>query len=120
MAHKHYISHIEIPTKDVRATAEFYKTVFDWNLQTDEEMNYTMFSAEGGTGGGFSEVNDENPVGNVLIYIDTPDLAASVAAVKANGGEVLMERYEVGDFGLMATFKDPTGNLIALYQSLTR
>ena len=120
MAHKHYISHIEIPAKDVKAAAEFYKTVFDWSIETDEAMNYSMFSAEGGTGGGFSEVGDENPVGNVLIYIDTPDLEASVKAVSENGGEILLERYEIGDFGLMATFKDPTGNLIALYQSLTR
>jgi predicted enzyme related to lactoylglutathione lyase len=120
MAHKHHISHIEIPAKDVKASVAFYKTVFDWDIETDEEMDYSMFTAEGGTGGGFSIVSDENPVGNVLIYIDTPDLTASVAAVKANGGEVLMERYEIGDFGLMATFKDPTGNLIALYQSLTR
>ncbi len=120
MAHKHYISHIEIPASDVKAAADFYQSVFDWDIEIDEEMDYSMFSAEGGTGGGFSIVSDENPIGNVLLYIDTPDLAASVEAVKANGGEVLMERYEIGDFGLMATFKDPTGNVIALYQSLTR
>ena len=120
MAHKHFISHIEIPAKDVKTATEFYNTVFDWKMETDEAMNYTMFTAGGGTGGGFSEVNQENPVGNVLIYIDTPDLEASVKAVKEHGGEILMERYEIGDFGLMATFKDPTGNLIALYQSLTR
>ena len=69
MPHKHHISHIEIPALKNSDAAEFYKKVFDWNIEHSEEMNYTMFSAEGGTGGGFSEVSEENPVGNVLLIL---------------------------------------------------
>jgi predicted enzyme related to lactoylglutathione lyase len=116
MSHKHHISHIEIPALKNSDAANFYKKVFDWNIVHDDEMNYTMFTAEGGTGGGFSEVSDENPVGNVLLYIDTPDLKASLEAVKAHGGTVTMESYVIPTVGEMAMFKDPTGNLLCLIQ----
>lgn len=116
MPHKHHISHIEIPADDPKAASEFYRTAFDWNIIEDKEMQYFMFAAEGGTGGGFSGVNEENPVGNVLLYIDTPDLKASLGKVRAGGGKVVLESYVIPTVGEMATFTDPTGNLLALIQ----
>ncbi len=114
MPHKHHISHIEIPASDVSAAADFYKTVFDWNISHWDELNYYMFQAEGGTGGGFTEVNEETPVGNVLLYIDTPDIEASLEQVIAHGGTVVKEGIVVPTVGIMAAFKDPTGNLLML------
>jgi len=116
MTHKHVISHIELPVHDAKAAAKFFESVFEWNIIEDKEMNYVMFNAEGGTGGGFSQVNDENPVGNVLLYINTPNLKDSLEKIKANGGTVVMEGYEIPTIGTMATFKDPTGNLLALLE----
>ena len=116
MAHKHLISHIELPTNNPQDSAKFYQGVFDWNITEDKDMNYVMFAAEGGTGGGFNEVSEENPVGNVLLYINTPDLKESLEKIKANGGEIIMESYEIPTVGTMATFKDPTGNLLALLE----
>jgi predicted enzyme related to lactoylglutathione lyase len=118
MSHKHVISHIEIPVKDAKAAAKFFEAVFEWNIIEDREMDYVMFTAEGGTGGGFNPVSEENPVGNVLLYINTPDLKDSLKKIKANGGTVLMESYEIPTVGTMATFKDPTGNLLALLEPL--
>jgi predicted enzyme related to lactoylglutathione lyase len=116
MPHKHHISHIEIPASDTRVAADFYKAVFDWNITYWDQLDYTMFSAEGGTGGGFTEVNEDTPVGNVLLYIDTPDIKASVEQIKAHGGTVLKESYLVPGVGYMASFKDPTGNVLVVIQ----
>ena len=116
MTHKHAVTHIELPAHDAKAAANFYKTVFEWDIIEDVEMNYVMFTAEGGTGGGFSQVNDENPVGNVLLYLNTPNLKESLEKIKANGGTVVMESYVIPTVGIMATFKDPTGNLLALLE----
>ena len=116
MTHKHSIVHIEIPVQDLKSAAKFYKDVFEWKIIFDEQMNYTMFNAEGGTGGGFNPVSEDNPVGNVLLYINTPDLKASLEKIKAGGGTVVLESYEIPTVGIMATFKDPTGNLLALLQ----
>lgn len=116
MTHKHHIIHIELPVQDTKSAAKFYKDVFEWNITFDEQMNYTMFGAEGGTGGGFNPVSEDNPVGNVLLYINTPDLKASLEKIKASGGTVVLESYEIPSVGTMATFKDPTGNLLALLE----
>ncbi len=116
MTHKHCITHIEISAKDIESAAKFYQDVFEWKVQKYPEMNYTTFSAEGGTGGGFCPVSEGNPAGTVLIYINTPDLKESLAKVRAHGGTVLEEELKIPTVGTMATFRDPSGNLIALLE----
>jgi len=116
MAHKHHITHIEIPVNDAKAAAKFFGSVFEWDITEFEEMNYITFSAEGGSGGGFNPVSEDNPVGNVLLYIHTSNLKDSLAKIKAHGGTVILESYEIPGVGTMATFKDPTGNLLALLE----
>lgn len=116
MTHKHAIVHIELPAINPKADAKFYQDVFEWQTEHFEEMDYITFAADGGSGGGFNAVSEENPVGNLLVYINTPDLKASLEKIKANGGEVVLESYEIPTVGTMATFKDPTGNLLALLE----
>ena len=118
MTHKHAITHIEIPTTGTKESARFFKEVFDWKTTDYPDMNYVVFEAEGGTGGGFSPVTEENPIGNILLYINTPNLEESLEKIRANGGEVLMESFEIDGVGTMATFRDPSGNLLALLQPL--
>ncbi len=120
MTHTYPIIHIEIPTASSKQSAEFYKNVFNWQIQVDEGMDYTMFAAEGGPGGGFTPVQDDNPVNNVMLYIDTPNMKESLEQIKANGGKVLMESMEIPTVGTMAIFSDPTGNHLALIQMLPR
>jgi hypothetical protein len=80
-------------------------------------MDYSTFSSgEERVGGGFNAISDENPAGTVVFYIHTDDLAASVAKVKEMGGEIMVESYEIPTVGTMATFKDPSGNMVSLLQ----
>jgi predicted enzyme related to lactoylglutathione lyase len=113
----HPIVHIEISAKDHKAAGKFYSTVFGWELKEYPEMNYTTFaSGEDAVGGGFNPVSEEHPAGTIMVYIHTDDLDASLEKIKANGGELVTGRYEIPTVGDMATFKDPTGNLVALLQ----
>lgn len=111
----HPIVHIEISAEDAGKSAEFYSEVFDWDITRDDAMDYTMFKA-GEVGGGYSPINDLNPAGTVLVYLHTDDLAASMEAVKAHGGEVVMARHDIPTVGAIGMFKDPSGNLLALLQ----
>ena len=113
----HPIVHVEFSAKDHTAAGKFYSTVFGWELKEYPEMNYTTFQPEkDAVGGGFSPVSEEYPAGTIMVYIETDDLDASLEAIKANGGEVVTGRYPIPGVGDMATFKDPTGNLVALLQ----
>ena len=114
------ITHIEISALDREAASKFYADIFGWQLKHIPEMNYTTFTTGPGheTGGGFNPVSEENPAGTVLVYIETPDVDASLAAIEAHGGKVLVPRTEIPGMGWFGVFNDPTGNTLALFQSL--
>jgi len=118
MTHRHAITHIEFSTRNLEETKKFYSSVFEWDINNYPDMNYASFNAEGGTGGGFNPITDEYPAGTVMIYINTPNLVETLVKVKAAGGTIILDGYDIPTVGKMATFKDPTGNVISLLQPL--
>jgi len=118
MAHKHLITHIEFSTRDMEETKKFYSDVFEWEIKDYPGMNYATFEAEGGTGAGFNPVSEESPAGSVMVYINTPALDETLEKIRAAGGTILMDGYDIPGVGRMATFMDPTGNNVALLQPL--
>jgi uncharacterized protein len=111
------IVHIEIPAAKSADAGKFYGDLFGWDIQHDEAMNYTMFDT-GGVGGGFNDLGENVKVGDVLVYIGSDDIEADLKAITAKGGEVVMPKTEIPTIGWFAWFKDPTGNLLALYTAL--
>ena len=115
---KRNIVHIEIPTKDAKASAEFYQKLFGWHMETVEEMNYTMWDPHEGPGGGFSNIDENVKPGDVHIYVNSEDIEADLKKVAELGGTVVQEKMEIPETGWFGMFKDPTGNTIALYTSM--
>ncbi len=115
---KRNVVHVEIPAANVEAAGKFYADLFGWKLQPMPEMKYTMWEAADGTGGGFPEVSDESPAGQVLVYIASEDIDADLKNVKKLGGKVLREKTEIPGMGWFAIFQDPTGNVLAVYTSM--
>jgi len=111
---KHPIVHIEFSADDREAAAQFYADVLGWKTTQMPEMNYATFAAEGGPGGGFNPVTEQNPAGTVLIYVATDDIEASLAKVEAAGGKTVMPKTEIPEVGWFGLFTDPTGNLVGL------
>jgi predicted enzyme related to lactoylglutathione lyase len=121
----HPIVHIEFPATDPKADGHFYATVFGWKVETDPSYDYTMFSAEGGPGGGFPKAGGAGGpvtynVGQPLVYIGTDDIDASLAKVKSHGGKVVAPKMEIPGVGWFAIFSDPAGNHVALFTNLPR
>ena len=115
---KRNIVHIEIPTSDVSRSGKFYADLFGWKIETVPEMNYTMFEPAEGPGGGFSEVSADNPVGKVVIYVDSADIDADLKLAESLGGKIVLPKSEIPNTGWFGIFEDPTGNQIALYTSM--
>lgn len=115
---KRNVVHIEIPAASVGDAANFYEALFDWKMQHVPEFNYTMWADGGGFGGGFNQASDEYPVGQVLVYIDSDDIDADLKRVTELGGTVIHPKMEIPGTGWFGLFKDPTGNLLALYTSM--
>lgn len=115
----HPVVHIDIPASDTKAAGKFYADAFGWNIQDDSNSNYIMFQAEGGPGGGFANLGDMHGIpvkpGDVLLYIDTDDIDASLAKVTSLGGTVLLGKTEIPHVGWWAVFTDPIGNRMGLF-----
>ncbi len=114
---KRNIVHVEFPAANVDSAGSFYQELFGWKITPMPEMNYTMFEDEGGSGGGFPQVSEENPAGQVLVYIDSEDIEADLKKVEKLGGKILRQKTEIPGMGWFGVFKDPTGNALALFTS---
>jgi predicted enzyme related to lactoylglutathione lyase len=118
MMSKRNVVHVEIPAANTEAAGKFYQDLFGWKIQPMPEMNYTMWEAADGSGGGFPQVSPENPVGQVLVYIASDDIDTDLRNVQKLGGKVLHEKMEIPGMGWFGIFQDPTGNVLALYTSM--
>ena len=115
---KRNVVHVEIPAANVEGAGKFYQELFDWKLQHMPEMNYTMWEAGDGSGGGIPAVSADNPAGQVLGYIDSDDIDADLKKVEKLGGKVLHQKTEIPGMGWFGIFQDPTGNVLALYTGM--
>ena len=116
---KRNVVHVEIPAANVEGAGKFYQDLFGWKIQPMPEMNYTMWEAGNGDEyGGFPQVSDDNPAGQVLVYIDSDDIEADLKNVEKLGGKVLHQKTEIPGMGWFGIFQDPTGNVLALYTSM--
>lgn len=114
---KRNVVHIEIPASDIPSAAKFYEALFGWKMEHAAEFDYTMWSDGSGYGGGFNKASDENPVGQVLVYIHSDDIDTDLKNVEKLGGTVVHPKTEIPGTGWFGLFKDPAGNTLALYTS---
>lgn len=112
------VTHFEITAKDSKKLQEFYGKVFEWKL-TDAPMNYKMIDTNSGEhngiGGGIGQSRDGK--GLVTFYIETTDLASTLAKVERSGGRTVMPPMQAGPVEL-AMFADPEGNVIGLAKGM--
>ena len=110
--------HIELTTDNVGKAKSFYKSLFDWKLK-DVPMGggqtYTMVDVGNGTGGGMFEMPGA-PIAWVP-YAAVSDVAKSTEKARSLGATILKEKSEVPGMGWFSIFRDPTGALIALWET---
>ncbi|HEV7216325.1 MAG TPA: VOC family protein [Chloroflexota bacterium] len=115
------IVHIDIPATDPKAAGVFYADVFGWQVQTPPGMDdYPMFTADGGPGGGFPRAGQTvdqltNTVGEPLVYLASQDINSDLQRVQAHGGQTVLPKTAIAEYGWYAIFRDPSGNKIGLY-----
>jgi predicted enzyme related to lactoylglutathione lyase len=117
---KRNIVHIEISSSDLKASAKFYEELFGWKITPMPEMNYALWEPGAAPGGGFSPVGPETSAGDVVIYVDSEDIDADLKKAESLGAKILRKKDEIPNIGWFGLFKDPTGNMIALYTSMDK
>jgi len=120
------VVHFEIPADDLTRAKEFYGSVFGWELQTMDEMNYTiarttpvddqqMPTEPGAINGGMMQRTTNTPA--PVLTIDVASIDDSLKQVEAAGGDVVQPRSEIPGMGAFAYAKDTEGNVIGLWET---
>lgn len=115
----HAVAHIEFSANNPEAASKFYAELFGWKIAGFPEFNYFTFEAKPGPGGGFPKVGENTKAGDVIVYIDTDDIPASLARAESLGAKTLVPKTAIPGIGWYALFTDPTGNQVGLYTTDT-
>ncbi|MFF0200464.1 VOC family protein [Streptomyces sp. NPDC005017] len=105
---------------DLEEAKSFYGDVLGWTFgePSSEYGNYTQAYADGkAVAAVVPPMPGQEGVSQWCLYIASPDAAATATKVRDNGGEVLMEPMQVGDFGTMCLARDPSGVVFGVWQA---
>src|SRR5262245_8637211 len=108
------ICYIEIPATDVARSAEFYKSVFGWNVRTRGDGSVAFDDGAGEVSGPWVRSRPPADLG-LLIYIMVDSVAKTCEAVVAHGGRIV-QPIGADAPEITARFTDPAGNILGLYQ----
>jgi uncharacterized glyoxalase superfamily protein PhnB len=109
--------YVEIPAVDLDQSVSFYEKVFGWNIRFRDSDRPSFDDATENISGAWVTGREASNKLGLLPYIWVDDINVTLAQVVANGGKVLQARdLDSAGGEWIATFHDPAGNLIGLYQ----
>ena len=116
------IVHFELVGPDGAALREFYTTLFDWDFQVSEEMQYGTVTREDnqtpdgiGIGGGVGQ-GPPGYQGHVTFYAEVPDVEAALTQAEAMGAKRMMGPERIMADLVIGQFTDPAGNLVGVME----
>ncbi|NQV06424.1 VOC family protein [bacterium] len=119
-----FFSWNELATRDTAAALEFYTALFGWESESmpmgEGGAVYTMFKVGDRNNGGMYDaamLPSEVPA-HWGVYFTVEDVDAAAAAVKANGGMVMQEPFDMM-VGRMAVVADSQGALFNVFSGPT-
>ncbi len=113
----HPVMWFEVLGQDGDRLRQFYGGLFGWKIAADNPVNYGMVDTgekrgiPGGVGQTFPGTRPW-----VTFYVETPDVAASLAKAEGLGGKVVMPKTKMPDVTL-GVFEDPEGHVIGLVEA---
>lgn len=113
------ITYLHIPATDVRQAAEFYREVFGWHINNPDSDRPSFDDAGGQLSGAWVTDHLVATDPGLLPYIYVDQVEQAVARILAHGGEIVTNPFPEGLL-TVATFRDPAGNVIGLWNDTTR
>lgn len=111
------ICYFEIPATDVEASAGFYTHVFGWSTRVRSDGARAFDDPTGAVSGTWVLGRPVAREPGILTYIMVDSVDATLKKVSAAGGQAVTPLTSLGAAEeAFATFRDPAGNLLGLYQ----
>jgi predicted enzyme related to lactoylglutathione lyase len=109
------ICYIEIPATDIQQSAEFYRRAFGWQTQQRGDGSTAFDDTVNAVSGTWVLGRPVAADPGLMVYIMVASAAKAVEAVIDAGGEIV-HQVDPSAREVVATFRDPAGNLIGIYQ----
>lgn len=109
---------MDLVTSDVEASVAFYTALFGWTCaEAESPQGYRYFLHEGRAVGGVMASDPDWGMPDAWsVFLRTDDAAATEAAARSHGGEVLMEVCEVAPNGSFVILRDAGGAVVSAWQ----
>ena len=112
--------HFAINADDVQRAKRFYEGVFGWTFEPWGPPDFYQIKNAGtgflGALQGRREIVPGVPMHGYEASMGVEDLKATVAAVEANGGRIVMQPFRIEGVGELIFFADTEGNLVGAMQ----
>ncbi|AFD09019.1 VOC family protein [Solitalea canadensis] len=115
----------EIPVEDTERAKQFYESILDIKMETQNmmgmEMSFFPFDMEDGSGkvsGALVKSNMHKPgMDGAIIYLNAnPTIQTVIDKIEPSGGKLLMDKTQIDEnIGYMAFFVDTEGNRMAIH-----
>jgi predicted enzyme related to lactoylglutathione lyase len=113
------LRHFAINADDVARAKAFYETVFGWSFTPwgPPDFYQTRSTGDGHVGAlqGRRDIGGARMPGMEITF-GVEDIKATVAAIEANGGTILMPPFRIEGVGELAFFRDTEGNVAGAMQ----
>jgi predicted enzyme related to lactoylglutathione lyase len=113
---------VDTSQPDPKAAVDFYSGLFGWDFENvmppESPGEYFIGRLHGGDVAAVGSIPESAPpmaTWNTYIWVDSADATAS--KVRASGGGIVTEPFDVGDFGRMAVCSDPEGAVFFVWQA---
>jgi predicted enzyme related to lactoylglutathione lyase len=109
------ICYIEIPATDVQQSAEFYNRAFGWQIRKRGDGSTAFDDTVNEVSGAWVLGRPVAADPGLMVYVMVASAAAAIDAVVSAGGEIV-KPVDHGAREVVATFRDPAGNLMGIYR----
>ena len=114
------LRHFAINADDVQRAKRFYEGVFGWDFTPWGPPDFYQVKNAGqgclGALQGRREIKPDAKMLGAEITMGVDDLKATMAAIEAGGGKVLMGPWRLEGVGELVFFEDTEGNLLGAMQ----
>ena len=114
------LRHFAINADDVARAKRFYEGVFGWRFDSVGPPNFFQVTNAGpGLVGALQERRELIPglrMAGFEASFGVEDLRATIGAIEAGGGRIVLQPYRIKGVGELIFFEDTEGNLVGAMQ----
>jgi predicted enzyme related to lactoylglutathione lyase len=110
------ISYVQVPAVDIQSSTGFYQAVFGWHIRERSDGETAFDDTSGEVSGTWVTGRPPSSQPGLLLYVMVASVERALEKIVAAGGEVVTPLTAQGEGEAFATFRDPAGNVLGVFQ----